>query len=756
MMGYLSNILFCISLILTMTNGQETYGDCAPPCKCKWMDGKRGADCSKLNYTNIPNYLSSSVQVFDLADNQIKHLKEGAFYQVGLVNLHKLILRDCKIQDIDDNAFKELKIMIELDLSRNNIRELYPGTFNSTEKLRSLLLNNNYIKTLENNLFHNLLHLQTVDISNNNIDTIADKTFYNLPNFKAFKINSNNLTNLKISTFQHLENLYTLDLDGNPWNCNCHLKDFRDWAIARKLYTAPTTCDEPSYLHGKLWTEIPSDEFACHPHIIKVGPSKNIELVQGERITLWCNGDGIPKPQLTWSHHSKLITNSTTGLNYEKKYIINENNEWSNLTIISVDMNIDRGDYICIATNYGGTDEEKINLSIIGSPNGNRNTLLSYLPWYLGCGVIFLVFVLFLLAFVAWNCQKKRVRQDEKSIEVTSLENHGMGEQEKSLITAVNPVVKPPRRYDAPSSVTSHGTDMTEVNRTLLDNDSVFADGVGSVIGIVGGISEDEGEHACTPEAETISLAHGTNYRHYPPDLLAFSGGRGASPSSQSSMIPEQQMNIGSGTPTRLINHHIDFGSPVSGKYPASFKTLPHNKSSNLSYNTPGSSILPRQGYVTIPRRPRAPSWSSGPPTIGSPIDIIEPVYDNLGLRTTADGSSVLSLNKSPEPTYSMRMRPLPVTPTTTATPTTTNYNTIQRSTPNIICDNNIDRSAPEGAPEWSTKQEDLDIQTVSDTTSTLGRKVPPRPPPKPKKKNNKKVNNGPLYEDEGEDGTEV
>lgn len=274
---------------------------------------------------------------------------------------------------------------------------------------------------------------------------------------------------------------------------------------------------------------------------------------------------------------------------------------------------------------------------------------------------------------------------------------------------------------------------------------------MGSVIGIAGGISEDDGEQACTPEAEMNSLTHGTNYRHYPPDLLAFSGIRGASPSSQSSIIIPEQLN----NTTRSLNHHIDYDSPLSsGKYPASFKTLPHNRSTNNNngtYSTPGSLILPRHGYVTIPRRPRAPSWSSGPPL--SPVDAVEPVYDNLGLRTTADGSSKLSLNKSPEPSYSMRMRPLPSTPTT-PTKTKTNYNTIQRSTPNILSDSSpIDRSAPEGAAEWTTKQEDIDNRSLSDTNGTLGRKIPPRPPPKPKKK---KTSNGPLYEDEGEDGTEV
>lgn len=245
----------------------------------------------------------------------------------------------------------------------------------------------------------------------------------------------------------------------------------------------------------------------------------------------------------------------------------------------------------------------------------------------------------------------------------------------------------------------------------------------------------------------------GGSYRQYPPDLLAFSGGRGASPTSQASTAPDN---------TRLPSQHVTpttaaFASP-SNQYPAAFKTLPHNRSVT-PYGITSSSIapvMPRHGYVTIPRRPRAPSWSSGPPT--SPTDGLEPVYDNLGLRTTADGSSVLSLNKSPEPLSSMRNRPLPGTPGS-------HYGTIQRSTPNILTSSPLDRAAPEGAAEWPTKLADESTdsnhlvgqaqpqqQQQSGSSNTLGRKVPPRPPPKPKKKST----NGPLYEDEGEDGTEV
>lgn len=283
------------------------------------------------------------------------------------------------------------------------------------------------------------------------------------------------------------------------------------------------------------------------------------------------------------------------------------------------------------------------------------------------------------------------------------------------------------------------------------------ADGMG---GIANGIRDDEREQT-SPELENGTLSRSSNHyisRQYPPDLLAFSGIRGCSPTSQASTAPDN---------SRLLNQHLTgpFGSP-SSLYASNigggggFKTLPHNRSGTPYCTTNNGSstipVLPRQGYVTIPRRPRAPSWSSGPPTSPTETDeLVEPVYDNLGLRTTADGSSVISLNKSPEPAGgSMRSRPL------LGTPNQTISHSVQRGSSNIIS-SPLDRAAPEGAAEWPVKlddemdnhlQQQQQQQPPQAIVGSLGRKVPPRPPPKPKKKSA----NGPLYEDEGEDGTEV
>ncbi|KAK0074103.1 hypothetical protein PV325_008775, partial [Microctonus aethiopoides] len=469
-MSHCAITLLCLCLVFMMGNSEEAW-DCGPPCKCKWVSGKKTADCIKQNYTHIPNYLSAEIQILDLTGNHISYLSERAFSRVGLVNLHKLILKDCGITAIHTEAFTGLKIVIELDLSGNRIKNLLPGTFLETQRIRVLLLNNNLLEILDNGLFHDLVYLQKIELSNNNLEKIGERTFKNLTGLQTLTLDGNNLSTVKLITFEHLPKLGSLELHNNPWNCNCHLKKFRNWTIERKLYTKPTTCNQPSTLTGKMWDEVDSDEFACRPKILSIGPSSPFEIIDGNTLTMWCHAAGIPRPQLSWIHRSRIINNSTKRHNSERNYLLTEHHEWLNLTIIDIMPN-DKGEYICVAKSPGGIVEKNVSLSIIGDNENGRNGIIS-LPLALGLGITLLILLIFILTLCAWYCRRRNVHQDEKNTDVTSLEHHGLGEQEKSLITAINPVVKPPRRYEAPS-VTSHGTEMTELNRTLLDSDSVF------------------------------------------------------------------------------------------------------------------------------------------------------------------------------------------------------------------------------------------------------------------------------------------
>lgn len=194
----------------------------------------------------------------------------------------------------------------------------------------------------------------------------------------------------------------------------------------------------------------------------------------------------------------------------------------------------------------------------------------------------------------------------------------------------------------------------------------------------------------------------------YPPDLLSF-------PPRMCQVSPAGSSASTVADTSRLPAHHAPQSPLHSPMYDSSnlYRTLPYSRSQSPFVGTPAR--IPRQGYVTIPRRPRQ-RWSSETPSVS---DVEEPLYDNLGLRTTVDGSSALSLNKIGEASTPKSTRMFPLSPS---------------------CDP-IAEHEPVRSAETRRK-------SLPDGKA----KVAPVPPPKPKKR----TSTGPLFEDEGEDGTEV
>ncbi|XP_049878348.1 uncharacterized protein LOC126375462 [Pectinophora gossypiella] len=826
-------------LNLVLATAADFTANCPQECKCVWASGNKQADCSHAKLQEIPKTLSNEIQILDLTGNDLYEITRHAFEDVRLINLKKLIMKDCKLLTIQKNGLSGLAIMIELDLSKNSLKTLQPDLFRETVKIRWILLNDNQLEKLDDGLFNNLPFLQKVDLSNNRIVQVGVKTFMNLPKINILRLDGNKLEYMKIDTLSSLTSLSNLDVHDNPWRCDCYLQPFRNWVISKNLFTSPISCAEPAKVHGKLWKDLDSSDFACRPSIVTPSSSTTIRS-SDTNITLSCQVDGNPLPEVNWVLNAQII-DGTYRYQGELKYYITqasmENSKWVNLTIVDAGVT-DNGDYLCVAKNSGGVEERSLTLAVthttpgIVVPTGMDNNMLPVLIG-VSCTAAILLIILVILCYC---CCCRRRSNDKKKADNSNgealIEGSVIPEMEKSLITAVNPVTKPPRRYDVPPSITSAGTEMSELNKTLLDNDSVFAH------------NDDEKrsldfEHQKRSQ-DALNVEYGrVDGRAYPPDLLSFPA-RAAqiSPAaSNASTVPDT---------TRLppqLNPVSPIHSPIYGMTTNQnlFRTLPYSRSQS-PFTAPITPpvVTPRQGYVTIPRRPRVPSWSSTASTQILPsTEAQEPLYDNLGLRTTADGSSVLSLNKTGvEPQFSpMRNRPLPATPQVYAThpifyapieeqepapspvpPHTPhhagNRNSItsqmssQLSTPgpqepvNRMSWTAKNTSTPQAEPRKLFNDRGDNVSHVSDSstlsrkgkpetgslrrpqreddmpkspskddsrndvsvgsvnqTGTLGRsgKIPPRPPPKPKKKPNPEVSTTePLFEDEGEDGTEV
>ncbi|KAH9631275.1 hypothetical protein HF086_003711 [Spodoptera exigua] len=470
----------CIPLALLTTTVADFTTECQRPCDCRWQSGNKAAICSNSSLKIIPANLSNDIQILDLSNNNLQQLHQEAFKKVGLSNLKKLFLKECNIEVVHKTAFVTLAIMIELDLSKNRIRSLHPDTFKGTEKLRLINLSNNFIDKLDDGIFRNLKFLQKVEASNNRIHRIGTKAFVNLPQLKILRFNGNNLSHMKPETLMGLRNLSGLDLHNNPWRCDCNLQTFRDWVISHNLYTPPTSCAEPPSVQDKLWNELDSSNFACRPTILEPVPDATVKSYD-ENVTLTCKVVGNPPPEVGWRFNGKTIEMKAFG---EIRYTVAENTmdliRWVNLTIIYARYS-DRGNYTCVAENPGGRDEKTLTLVLsryggVGTIAGMDTDSFAILVGCLTAIVIIFGAALVVCYFTTQNNEIKRlIKNDTRSSNGDVLiEASEASEPEKAMKMEVNPVSKPPRKYEAPQSFTSEATEMSELNRTLLDNESVL------------------------------------------------------------------------------------------------------------------------------------------------------------------------------------------------------------------------------------------------------------------------------------------
>lgn len=704
---------------------------CPPGCKCKWVSGKKTADCRNSELKKIPETLKSEIQSLDLSENNLDHLPDEAFKSVGLVNLHKVYLRDCNIKEVHREAFKGLGILVEVDLSENRIHVLHPGTFRDNVRLRVFYFNGNLIRRIEANLFVDLNHLQTVEMGECEITEIDDKAFRNVSNLLNLKLNANKLTHLKLSTFSDLLKLRSLVLQDNPWICNCHLREFRNWVIERNLYAVPTACTQPEHLRGKMWNAINAKDFACKPKILwpPIGTSVSAD---NRDVSLGCKVTGNPMPEVHWVHNSKIISDSTKVKYSVNRYTIKTSlvgsseqpDRWVNLTVNQVGLQ-DKGQFQCVAKSPGGLDERNVTLLVYADNDGfiGVGSVNDSWPLIIGLCTGMAALLIIILLLCCWYCCRHKQSQSKKS--ATAMPANGdvmhritpSNEQEKSLLT-VNPVQKPPRRYEA--QINNDSVEISELNRKLLDENSLQGNTCPT---------EEENSVECLDIRQEGANVEKPASEAHPPDLLSFpSRSHNISPASSSTSNGFDNLSRASLYPAMqqsLLNPSVHYNCG----------TLPYSRS-HSPFSPTAPIVLPRQGYVTIPRRPRVPSWSSAPTPslLDDPLSPIkaEPVYDNLGPRTTADGSSVLSLNKS----FSENPR----------------GRNSSSNVPNYFHFEGGLRPSPSPlSPERENRADGILKRTCSadGDIGPIRSKVAPKPPPKPKK-------DGPLFEDEGEDGTEV
>lgn len=395
-------------------------GDCPKVCECKWKDGKETVSCISAEFTEIPRKLDPSTQVLDLKHNDLQVLSRDAFVESNLVNLQKLWLNYCNIKHLDRGAFNMLANLVELDLSNNLLNAVPTAALIDISGLRVLRLASNGLTAIPADAFAPTPDLVHLDLSQNRIQRVDPKAFRCLSMLEILKLSSNLLVHLLQELLVPLRALHGLNLNDNPWNCDCNLRPLRQWMMDHKISgVVPPSCSRPERLSGRSWKTLTLDEFVCVPQITAVTP--RVLADPGDNVSLVCRVETDMKASVTWLIGEQPLQGRGEAWRYRVMEIVTSNRTafYSNLTIVKVTRK-DQGSYGCIAENKAGRSESNLTLEVANVITEKPLVSIdkAYMTGGLLSGLGFLVTILLLVSCIIHRRDRvRRFRRQEEDRE---------------------------------------------------------------------------------------------------------------------------------------------------------------------------------------------------------------------------------------------------------------------------------------------------------------------------------------------------
>lgn len=207
-----------------------------------------------------------SLRQLDLSHNPLADLSPVAFSgggsnasSVGRSPLAELLLNDILPPDDSEKRNRSFVVMVaaalqsggalgnllRLELSGNNFIYLPRDMFSGLPKLKHLDLHNNSLVGLGNLGLGNLTQLETLHLGNN-----------------AFKA----LYNASLAQLQAVPSL-RVNLDSNPWLCDCNLADMVAWLKETNVVEGKATlsCFSPEKMRNRPLVKLNSSDLDCGP-----------------------------------------------------------------------------------------------------------------------------------------------------------------------------------------------------------------------------------------------------------------------------------------------------------------------------------------------------------------------------------------------------------------------------------------------------------------------------------------------------------
>ncbi|XP_066555407.1 uncharacterized protein LOC136746672 [Amia ocellicauda] len=315
------------------------------PCQWDWT----GANNLTVNCTDrsleapVPASLPAQAYAIELSLNTITHIRRSHF-PVQPLQAVRLNLSNNRIGEIQDWAFGCFVKLEVLDLSSNRLSTLGRDTWWRLGNLKELRLGHNVIKTVHSSSFASLVRAETLWLQNNSLVNIPQAVkrmsslrVLSLAQNRIFSVDSGSLqgcsdlailqlehnliSRVSKDTFEGLDKLKVLNLsfnmlqttqpaafeklwdqdadvmiDGNPWRCDCKLKELRE--LAPTLLSDQVQC-QGGPLHGFQLSALRPEQLQCSRPLVVLN-AITIQLPADRSSKLPCTANGLKGQVLYW------------------------------------------------------------------------------------------------------------------------------------------------------------------------------------------------------------------------------------------------------------------------------------------------------------------------------------------------------------------------------------------------------------------------------------------------------------------------
>ncbi|XP_013129273.1 NT-3 growth factor receptor isoform X1 [Oreochromis niloticus] len=197
--------------------------------------------------------------------------------------------------------------------------------------------------------------LQRLTIMRSNLHTIQARVFSKNPQLRYINLSKNPmLTTLSWQIFEHLP-LVELHLEDVVFTCGCEIRWLQLWQQRGEAGLS----SQQLYCADSYRTILLQDMniSSCDLPDISVSHS-NLTVVEGDQVTVICNGSGSPLPEVDWP------VNGLHSINAQEARVYDNTIHSINITLVNVSRDDNNFSLKCTATNIVGMTNASVQLTV--------------------------------------------------------------------------------------------------------------------------------------------------------------------------------------------------------------------------------------------------------------------------------------------------------------------------------------------------------------------------------------------------------